>query len=268
MLSVCFAAPRTSALVRTRPCNVRVRPGDSGGRVGPPGPGSWLGTGKIGEEQPTGCPARRNIPKLKRSVYDTYRTGRGTLCWRRDTRIHLRINKVQMRPYILACALAVSALPLSLQADPNKDESGKAGKVEEQYQSSERQKDEAEGRGDFDGRDWNSYDDWVRDRSRRDRSSPYFRGRYSRLDIPYGHYPPPGECRLWYPNRPPGQQPPPRDCRSLRSVPRGAWLIRRPHDDAESVYISARGNPDRDVFDVVGIFEAATGRLIREIDGR
>ncbi|RTQ46518.1 hypothetical protein EJV47_21435 [Hymenobacter gummosus] len=27
--------------------------------------------------------------------------------------------------------------------------------------------------------------------------------------VPRGHYPPPGECRIWYPNRPPGQQPPP-----------------------------------------------------------
>ena len=66
---------------------------------------------------------------------------------------------------------------------------------------------EARNHDDFASRDWDSYDDWVRDRSRRDRSSPYFRERDSRLDIPYGHYPPPGECRVWYPDRPPGQQP-------------------------------------------------------------
>jgi|OpeIllAssembly_1097287.scaffolds.fasta_scaffold35374_2 hypothetical protein len=175
---------------------------------------------------------------------------------------------MQMRTFILPIALAIAALPLSSQADPNKDESGKGGKHEEQYGPAESRKYETEGRGELDGRDWNSYDEWVRDRSRRDRSSPHFRGRYSRLDIPYGHYPPPGECRLWYPDRPPGQQPPPADCRSLGSVPRDAWLIRRPHDDAENVYINARGNPARDVFDVVGIFEAATGQLLREIDGR
>jgi hypothetical protein len=45
-------------------------------------------------------------------------------------------------------------------------------------------------------------------------------------------------------------------------------VIRRPHDADENVYISARGNPAREIFDVVGIFEAATGRLIREIEGR
>lgn len=35
------------------------------------------------------------------------------------------------------------------------------------------------------------------------------------LDIPPGHYPPPGHCRVWYPGRPPGQQPPPVRCHGL-----------------------------------------------------
>ena len=47
------------------------------------------------------------------------------------------------------------------------------------------------------------------------------------LKIPKGHMPPPGKCRVWYPNRPPGHQPPPGDCEDLRHhVPPGAWLIR------------------------------------------
>lgn len=42
-------------------------------------------------------------------------------------------------------------------------------------------------------------------------------------DIPPGHMPPPGKCRIWFP----GQQPPPGDCWELeRQVPPGAWLIR------------------------------------------
>lgn len=45
--------------------------------------------------------------------------------------------------------------------------------------------------------------------------------------VPPGHMPPPGSCRIWYPNTPPGHQPPPGDCYTLsRSVPPGAWLIR------------------------------------------
>ncbi len=44
--------------------------------------------------------------------------------------------------------------------------------------------------------------------------------------IPPGHYPPPGQCRVWFPGRPPGQQPPPRRCRELRGrVPRGAFVL-------------------------------------------
>ncbi|MFO7582267.1 hypothetical protein [Guyparkeria sp.] len=45
--------------------------------------------------------------------------------------------------------------------------------------------------------------------------------------VPSGHLPPPGECRIWYPDRDPGQQPPPGDCRDLqRHVPPGAVLVR------------------------------------------
>ena len=44
--------------------------------------------------------------------------------------------------------------------------------------------------------------------------------------VPPGHYPPPGECRLWYAGRPPGHQPPPVRCERLKgSVPRGAFVL-------------------------------------------
>lgn len=45
-------------------------------------------------------------------------------------------------------------------------------------------------------------------------------------EVPPGHYPPPGECRIWYTRRPPGQQPPPARCESLEwRVPYGAFLL-------------------------------------------
>lgn len=48
------------------------------------------------------------------------------------------------------------------------------------------------------------------------------------LGIPNGHMPPPGSCRIWYPNRPAGQQPPPFKCSMGRSnIPLGAYLVQR-----------------------------------------
>lgn len=47
------------------------------------------------------------------------------------------------------------------------------------------------------------------------------------VHVPPGHLPPPGSCRIWFPDRPPGQQPPPGNCYELeRRVPAGAVLIR------------------------------------------
>lgn len=44
--------------------------------------------------------------------------------------------------------------------------------------------------------------------------------------VPPGHMPPPGQCRIWYPDTPPGHQPPPGPCYKLRHrVPPGAHLI-------------------------------------------
>ncbi|MDZ5431699.1 tetratricopeptide repeat protein [Pseudomonas fluorescens] len=46
------------------------------------------------------------------------------------------------------------------------------------------------------------------------------------VEIPRGHWPPPGKCRIWFPDRPPGHQPAPRKCKKLRDrVPFGAYLI-------------------------------------------
>ena len=38
------------------------------------------------------------------------------------------------------------------------------------------------------------------------------------VDVPKGHYPPPGSCRIWYPNKPAGHQPPPTSCDNLVGV--------------------------------------------------
>lgn len=47
------------------------------------------------------------------------------------------------------------------------------------------------------------------------------------MNIPPGHMPPPGKCRIWYPGLPPGQQPSPGECYDLQyQVPPEAVLVR------------------------------------------
>ncbi|WP_223466433.1 tetratricopeptide repeat protein [Pseudomonas sp. GL-RE-26] len=49
---------------------------------------------------------------------------------------------------------------------------------------------------------------------------------YGEVEIPRGHLPPPGKCRIWFPDRPPGHQPAPGKCKKLRyRVPSGAYLV-------------------------------------------
>lgn len=48
----------------------------------------------------------------------------------------------------------------------------------------------------------------------------------STFQIPAGHYPPPGACRIWLPELTPGQQDAPGACDDLeRQVPPGAYLV-------------------------------------------
>ena len=54
------------------------------------------------------------------------------------------------------------------------------------------------------------------------------RSRSRGLHIPKGHLPPPGQCRLWYPGRPPGQQPPPTSCRRAYRGQSGSALVVTP----------------------------------------
>lgn len=93
------------------------------------------------------------------------------------------------------------------------------------------------------------------------RSAP---AHYGNLNIPPGHLPPPGQCRIWYPGQPPGHQPPPGDCYELsRQVPPGAWLVEHPAHDRGNIYVNVF-DPQRTGRRIeVRIYEAATGIFIR-----
>lgn len=47
------------------------------------------------------------------------------------------------------------------------------------------------------------------------------------VPVPRGQMPPPGKCRIWYPERPAARQPAPAKCKKLQGrVPQGAYLLR------------------------------------------
>jgi hypothetical protein len=87
---------------------------------------------------------------------------------------------------------------------------------------------------------------------------------YGQLNIPKGHYPAPGECRIWYPDRSPGQQPPPGKCELLRrTVPPGAWLIRHPEDDPNHVHVIVFDEQRPGTVRAVGEIETGSGVFVR-----
>ena len=64
---------------------------------------------------------------------------------------------------------------------------------------------------------------------------------YRALNIPPGHLPPPGQCRVWYPGKPPGHQPPPTSCESaLTSAGMDSWVLYRDSDDAKTLEVKER----------------------------
>lgn len=76
--------------------------------------------------------------------------------------------------------------------------------------------------------------------------------------VPRGHYPPPGECRIWYPNRPPGHQPPPTSCHNLVGIrlEPGAFILHgdRAYDAAYDWRAEERRHPGsvaRDILDIL-----------------
>lgn len=59
------------------------------------------------------------------------------------------------------------------------------------------------------------------------------------INIPKGHLPPPGHCRIWYPDREPGQQPPPQRCPiANNNIPPGTYVISRIEDDNNQVLVN------------------------------
>lgn len=88
------------------------------------------------------------------------------------------------------------------------------------------------------------------------------------LAVPPGQLPPPGECRLWFPGRPPGRQPRPRPCPDLEaSAPAGAWILYRPSQDRSVVHVRYVDDRRAGVVVWIRIFDASSGAFIRDVKG-
>lgn len=149
----------------------------------------------------------------------------------------------------LLCVILCSGTVGTTFADEGKDESGKG---------------KERGRRFYD-KDWKREKDWHEDfREDDDRGAYFYQHGYTHLDIPPGHYPPPGECRIWYPDRPTGQQPPPGDC---HHVPPGAWVIQHPRDLPGRVHVNVYEPRYPGRIHVIGEFDIGTGQFIRIIMG-
>jgi hypothetical protein len=105
--------------------------------------------------------------------------------------------------------------------------------------------------------------DERREDRERDRGGP---GAAAALDIPAGHLPGPGECRVWIPGAPPGRQrsassP---DCAGLaRTAPAGSWVVYRPGDQ-KTVHVRVVDARRPGVIALVRVYDAESGRFLRE----
>jgi len=158
-----------------------------------------------------------------------------------------------LQAFILATA-ATLCFSVAAMADEGKDESGKGYPSKEEHMKKKYEGPEKE----------------HREYGHKRGDNDYFQSHgYTRLDIPKGHYPPPGECRIWYPDRPAGQQPPPGDCgRLIRRVPPGAWLIEHPEDKSDVVYVNAYDEYQPGVIQAVGEFNIGSGAFIKIVVDR
>ncbi len=87
------------------------------------------------------------------------------------------------------------------------------------------------------------------------------------LGVPPGHLPRPGECRVWIPGTPPGQQPGPRSrpCEGIAAAaPAGSWILYRPTRDRKLVHVRVVDQRRAGVVIVVRIYEAESGKFVRE----
>ncbi len=105
------------------------------------------------------------------------------------------------------------------------------------------------------------YFSYTENAKKKDASESYFqRLGYTQLQIPAGHYAPPGECRIWYPDRPAEQQPLRLGC---SQVPDGAWVIQLPKEKPGFAHVFVYDPEQSDSIYVIGEFDIRSGKFER-----
>ena len=98
---------------------------------------------------------------------------------------------------------------------------------------------------------------------KKDKSESFFqRLGHTQLRIPAEHYPPPGECRIWYPDRPAEQQPLRLGC---REVPPRAWVLQCPKEKLGFAHVIVYDPEQEDRIYVIGEFDIRSGKFERMV---
>lgn len=85
------------------------------------------------------------------------------------------------------------------------------------------------------------------------------------LNIPPGHYPPAGRCRVWLPGTPPGRQAAPRSCSGIeRHAPAGSLVLYRPAKDRRVLHVRQIDERRSGVVVYVRIYDARRGTYLRD----
>jgi hypothetical protein len=85
------------------------------------------------------------------------------------------------------------------------------------------------------------------------------------LNVPPGHLPPAGECRVWIPGTPPGRQPRPRSCTGIAATaPAGSWILYRPSSERRLVHVRYVDDRRPGTVIRVRVFEAESGKFVRD----
>jgi len=83
------------------------------------------------------------------------------------------------------------------------------------------------------------------------------------VGIPYEYIPPPGKCRIWYPEKTPEQQPAPERCLEITDVPAGTRLVCG--GAMIKTYRIEEFDPHPSgVVNTVNYFELESGRFLRQ----